>query len=191
MHVARRSLIVKTTLMVILVAWLSSAVAQFEVIGTATGSVDGEQRTWYALGYEGEAGLDGTARLQEMPAGLATYVFIDLQVHAEDRYMVEGTLSITGTRYGGLEGCPCAFDESEVLYFSTSSMFEGVYKSLESEVVVESFEVIGDGVAAVRGTYTAVLGFVENVMSGGDPDPADVVQVSGEFVMDRLIYEAP
>lgn len=182
---------VRNALVVLVACWLSTAAAQFEVIGTAKGSLNGEARTWYALGYEGEDGTDGTALLKAMVAGPMRYYTLDIQAHAEERYMVAGTLTITGTTFNDIAECPCTFEESEVLYFPSSSMFEGVYQSIESDVTLDSVEVTGDGVASVHGTFAAVLGLVENVMSGTGPDPERTVAVSGEFVIDRIPYEAP
>jgi hypothetical protein len=191
MNSERRGAVLRTAALILLLCCVMTAAAQFAVIGTATGSLDGEARTWYVLGYEGEDGTDATASLKALVMGPVSHHTLDIQAHAEERYVVAGTLTLTGTTFGGLDACPCALDESEVLYFPSSSMFEGVYQSIESEVVVESMEVIGDGVASVHGTFSAVLGFVENVMSGAGPDPDRTVEVSGEFAIDRMPYEAP
>lgn len=183
----------KVKLVIVTLAALSlgTAAAQFEVIGTVTGTLDGAERTWYALGYEGEDGFDATAWFRSNNFGPVSMHGLDLQVHAEKRYLIEGTLSITGTTYSDLEDCPCAFEESAVTYFPTSNMFEGVYESLEAELVVASFEVVEEEVVAIRGTFSAVLGFIENAMSGADPDPTKTLTIEGEFSMDRLPYEAP
>lgn len=182
--------IVRAAAAVVTLAGLGTAAAQFEVIGTATGSLDGEARTWYFLGFEGDEGPDGTARLEAMEVGPVVFYMLDLQGHAEERNLVAGTLSVTGTMWSGVEACPCVFDESEVMYFSTSSMFEAVYQSLESEVVLESVELADGGPVSARGRFSAVLGLVANVVSDREPDPERTIQIAGEFVIDRVVYEA-
>lgn len=191
MGIPKLGVLARAASLAILLGWMGTAAAQFEVIGTVTGSMEGETRTWYALGFEADSGPDGTAWLRGMLAGPMTYNSLDIQAHAEERYMVAGTLAITGTTFSGLDACPCSFEETEVLYFPTSSMFEGVYQSIESEVVLESVEVRGDGIVSVTGSFTAVLGFVENVMSGAEPDPDKTIEITGEFTIDRMLYEAP
>ncbi len=181
--------VVRAAVAVVLVAGAGMAAAQFEVIGTATGTLDGENRTWYFLGYEGDEGPDGTARLESMAIGPVAFYSLDLQGHAEARYLVAGTLSVTGTTWSSLESCPCTFDESEVMYFSSPSMFEAVYQSLESEVVIESIE-FADGVpVALRGRFTALLGFMESALSSGGPDPERAIEVAGEFAIDHVVFE--
>ena len=75
------------------------------------------------------------------------------------------------------------------MYFSTSSMLEGVYESLQAELVVESFEEIDAGIVGIRGTFSAVLGFIADPISGAEPDPTKTLTVEGEFSIDRLPHE--
>src|SRR5690606_1221219 len=132
-----------------------------------------------------EEGFDATGWFSSHAFGPVSTYGLDLQVHAEKRYLIAGTLSITGTTYSALEDCPCAFEESEVMYFSTYSMFEGVYESLQVELVVESFEEVEAGIVGIRGTFSAVLGFIADPISGAEPDPTKTLTVEGEFSIDR------
>ena len=79
------SLIVRVILVTFVAVSLGTAVAQFEVIGTVTGTLDGEEHTWYALGYEGEEGFDATGWFSSHAFGPVSMYGLDLQVHAEKR----------------------------------------------------------------------------------------------------------
>lgn len=171
----------------LVVVWLSNAAAQFTVIGTVTGTLDGEERVWYALGYDGEDGSDSTARLSRFGVGVASYSTLDIQAHSEQRFVIAGTLSISGI-LNSLEGCPCVVSFPEVMYFSTSSMFESVYDTLDAEVVVEALELAADGTYRVTGTFRALLGFVEHVMRN-EADPGQTIELSGTFAIERLPSE--
>lgn len=190
MNEVRGRTFVRAAAILALAGWLSTAAAQFETIGTLTATLGGEARTWFAVAYEDDGEVDGTASLTSLSVGPTTMYSLHLQGHVEPTFVIEGTLAIDATFLSPLDDCPCVIGTSEVYYFTTSSMFGDVYQSITAELVVESFEMIDDGVAAVRGSFSALLGFVESPTSGEEPDPERSLELAGQFVIDRMLVES-
>ena len=170
-----------------LIAVLATASAQFEVTGTIEGSLDGETRNWYTLEYQSEGADDGTAWLRNLGNEMFTMMLVEIQAHDEPRYKIEGTITLGGSLTQPFEECPCTLTEVEILYFPSSSMFSNVYQSIEAEMIVDSIETADDGSIHLSGTFSAVLGLVEDVMQGTDPDPERSITVAGEFDIARVL----
>lgn len=177
----------RSALIVLLTGWVSTAAAQSVTVGTITATLGEETRTWYVLESDGDSALDSSAKLLTRPAGFSSITTLHIQGYAEERVAVEGVLSIDVVLSEGLDDCPCSIDNSEVVYFTTSNMLRDVYRSLESELVIDSFVMIGEGSASARGTFSALLGFVERPTTAEEPDPERTLQVSGEFVIERVL----
>lgn len=172
---------------VVLFAALGTAVAQFERVGVITATLDGEARIWYVLSYDGEDGSDSTATLEIVNFGVGSITSLNVQGHAEEWFSVEGALVLGGTALAALEDCPCTLTGSEIMYFATSSMFKDVYVSIDSELTIETFAMIAEDVASLSGTFSALLGFVENPVGPEEPDPERAIAVQGEFVIERMM----
>lgn len=172
-------------------AFLGASVAtaqQFTVTGTVTGTLAGEERTWYALEYQSQAeeGADGTSWLRNMGFGPVTLLSFEVEAHAQQAYGIEGTLLLSGM-LGSLD-CPCVADEVDIRYISTPSMLEDVYAMLEGELVVATLEMSDDGTYRVTGTFRALLGHVEDLRTD-EPDPEQTIEVAGEFALDRVLSD--
>lgn len=161
---------------------LSVAAAQFEAVGTITATLGDEERTWYPLEYQGES----SAVLSTMSYSNRNIHSLHIQGHVEETYAVEGVLSIDATFTSELEDCPCVLTSGDVMYFPTSSMFSDIYVSISMEVTIDSIEVVADGVATARGSFSALLGHVADLSSGEGPDPEQTLEIAGEFVIERL-----
>lgn len=170
-----------------LLAWLGVAVAQFEVTGTIEGTIDGENRTWYTLEYASEEGLDGTAWLNNYGNDVFTMMFLEVQAHDEPRYKTQGTLTLGGSLTQDLADCPCVLGEPDIMYFTSTSMFADVFTTIDAELIIESAEAADDGTIRLVGTFTALLGFVENALQGTDPDPESTILVEGSFDLERVL----
>lgn len=172
-------------------AFLGASVAtaqQFTVTGTVTGTLAGEERTWYALEYQSQAeeGTDGTSWLRNMGFGPVTLLSFEVEAHTQQAYGIEGTLLLSGM-LGSLD-CPCVADEVDIRYISTPSMLEDVYAMLEGELVVATLEMSDDGTYRVTGTFRALLGHVEDLRTD-EPDPEQTIEVAGEFALDRVLSD--
>ncbi len=93
---------------------------------TLEGELNGEIRQWHIL----ERGGNSTAYYSSLGAGMQT---LTIQGHAENRYAMQGTLSINLTvMNGNLLGDP------EVSYFPESRMFPP-YSSEDNSVTLQNF----------------------------------------------------
>lgn len=164
------------------------AMAQFTVTGTVTGTLAGEERTWYALEYQAQdqGGADGTTWLRNLGFGPVTLLGFEVEAHAQETFGIEGTLLLSGM-LASLD-CPCVADEVDISYISTPSMLEDVYAMLEGELVVTTLEMSDDGTYRVTGTFRALLGLVEDLRTD-EPDPDQTIEVAGEFALDRVLSD--
>lgn len=58
--------------------------------------------------------------------------------------VLEGLLSINATVSGDLENCPCVLPGATDYYLSTPSRLSDIYRSISSELIVESFSARSD-----------------------------------------------
>lgn len=166
----RRTLPTTMVLLVLalVLALSGSVLAQSaRVLGTIEGTLGGEPRTWYALDLAGPDGSDPTASVTDFGFGLLS---ISIVAKPEQRFMVEGAISIDITVMGALD-CPCVFDDAEIVYWSSSSMFSDVYLSDEpgmARVTITRWEQVADGVFALEGEVEAELVYHEGVFAEAD-----------------------
>lgn len=161
------------------------AVAQTSTTGTVNGSLDGEQRTWHVLEHRSEEGTESSSTMGAMPGFGGESYILDVQAHSEERFSVEGALHFSGM-LDSLEGCPCELTFTDSMYWTTTSMFDEVYRALESSVVVESVAQVEDGIYRLTGRFSARLGFMESAMQE-EPDATRTVVVEGTFVLERVL----
>lgn len=159
-----------------------SAAAQNEVTGTVEAVINGESRSWYTMLLKvAETGQPTATWSDDFGATFS------IQAHPEQRFSVEGTLSIEFWAFEFPGDCPCTFPEASVIFWSTSSMFENVYEDPEATVTITSIEPVGDGVFAVEGSFSATLVFQASLRD--EPDPSDTLEVEGTFVIERMLRE--
>lgn len=164
----------------------ASALAQqgTRVIGTVEGTLADEERTWYALDYgEGEP----TASVMDFGFGLLS---ISIVANPEQRFMVEGALSIDIGVMGALE-CPCVFEDADVTYWSSTSMFSDLYVSDEpgwARVTITRWEQLADGLYALEGEVEAELVYLAGITA--NPDGERRLQLEATITIDELPEEA-
>ena len=99
---------------------------------TLEGELNGEIRQWHIL----ESGGNSTANYSSLGAGMQT---LTIQGHAENRYAMQGTLSINLTVMNGN-----LLDDPEVSYFPESRMFP-IYSSEDGSTTLQNFTVQQQG----------------------------------------------
>lgn len=161
---------------------LGSAAAQSVVTGTVDAVVNGESRTWYTMLFRAEENGQPSATWSD---DFGTN--FSIQAHPEQRFSVEGALSIEFWALEFPSNCPCTLPEASVLFWETSSMFENVYEDSDATVTLTSIEPLGDGVFAVEGTFSANLVF--QAAMGEEPDPSNTLEIEGTFSIERMPRE--
>ena len=173
--------------LLLILAFTAVALAQSpRTIGTVEGNLDGEAWTWYALDFGGPGEVEPTAYFSDFGFGLLQ---ISIVANPEQRFMVQGALSIDIAVMGGLD-CPCVFDDAEVVWWSTSSMFNEVFVSDEpgwARVTITRWEPVGEGVYVLEGQVEAELVFIERL--GSEPNADRVRRLDATFRIDELPEE--
>lgn len=134
---------------------------------TLEGELDGETRQWHIL----ERGGNSTAYYSSFGAGMQT---LTIQGHAENRYAMQGTLSINLTvMNGNLLGDP------EVSYFPESRMFPS-YSSEDGSATLQNFSMQqqGDHIH-VSGEVLGNLYRMEGI--GQDTNYDDTISINVHF----------
>ena len=134
---------------------------------TLEGELDGETRQWHIL----ERGGNSTAYYSSFGAGMQT---LTIQGHAENRYAMQGTLSINLTvMNGNLLGDP------EVSYFPESRMFPS-YSSEDGSATLQNFSMKqqGDHIH-VSGEVLGNLYRMEGI--GQDTNYDDTISINVRF----------
>ena len=166
----------------------ASVLAQgVRVLGTIDGTLGGEPRTWYALDY----GLDAdeaqpTATFSDFGFG---FLSLSIVANPEQRFMVEGAISVDITAMAGLD-CPCVFDDAEVVYWSGPSMFSDLYVSDEpgrARVTITRWEQVSDGVFALEGEVEAELVYREGIFA--EPDGARTLRLEASIAIGEVPEE--
>jgi|GEM_PF-655075 len=156
-------------------------------LGSVDASLDGEPQRWFLLEYTDEGVSDSMATFTEFAPG---FVLVSLQAHEEERYTLQGTLTINMTLMGSFDACPCPVDDVEMMYFTGTSMFSDVYLSEDVGTVsltLTRFERLSDERIAIAGEFDATLVFAASVM--GEPDPETTIRIVGTFETDELRQE--
>lgn len=156
-------------------------------LGTIEGTLGGEPRTWYALDFGGQGDIESTASFTDFGFGM---MVLSLVANPEQRFMVEGALSIDVTVMGGLD-CPCVFDDAEVVWWSTSSMFSELFVSDEpgwARVTITRWEQRDEGVFVLEGEVEAELAFLAGITA--DPDGDRTLRLEATFRIDEVHEEA-
>lgn len=165
------------------------------VLGTIDGRIDGEPQRWHQIALQGSEGTTPMSSWSRVPSRTMPTIYdVTLQGFIEPRFMLERTIAISLSLIGSLpSGCPCRYDtySASIVYLVEGSMTERLYVSHEggdAVVVIDRFEPVGNGAYHVQGTFEASLPFIADLRGG--PDPNDVVDIVGEFEVDRLPQEA-
>jgi hypothetical protein len=169
-------------------ALTSMALAQgVRVLGTIEGTLGGEPRTWYALDYGlGPEGPEPTATYSDFGFALLS---ISIVANPEQRFTVEGAISIDITAMAGLD-CPCVFDDAAVVYWSGSSMFSDLYVSDDpgrARVTITRWEQVSDGVFALEGEVEAELVYLEGLAA--EPDGGRTLRLEAVIALDEVPEE--
>ena len=127
------------------------------VADTLEGAIDDEGRQWYILKADGES----TANFSEHMPGM---LGINIQGHAEDHFVVEGSIAVSITM---MDGKPIG--GPEVSYFPDAGMFPMYTSTGDGEWHLETVEVDGD-TATVTGTYSGQLALVESMQDEADTE---------------------
>lgn len=184
-HIMRRAAAAAALLLALSLAGAALAQAP-RSLGTIEGTLGGEARTWYALDF-GEAGeVEPTATITDFGFGV---VQVSIVANPEQRFMVSGALMIDISVFGTLE-CPCTFDDADVVWFSTSSMFGEIYVSDDpgwAVVTITRWEQVDEGVYALEGEIEAELAFLESI--GTDPDAERTLRLDATIRIDEVIEE--
>ncbi len=181
----RRSRLVP--LVVVLAALFGAVLAQqAEVIGNVEGTVNGEPASWYLLEVATEEGPQATATWSSI---MGVMYDVSLQAHPERSFAIEDTISISFSLFALPDGCPCSYgsDEVEVMYWTTSSMFQDFHSSADGgsvEATIDAFEEVAEGAYRLEGTLSAELPFVPGI--GQEPDPSQGLTIEATFIVDRL-----
>jgi len=169
-------------------ALFAAALAQqTRTLGTIEGLLGGEERTWYALDYGGTGDVEPTATVTDFGFGMLQ---ISLTANLEQRFMVEGSLMIDISVMGELD-CPCVFDDADVVWWSSSSMFRELYVSDapgRARVTVTRWEQVDEGVFALEGEIEAELVFLEGI--GSEPDADRTLRLEATIRIDEVHEEA-
>lgn len=172
-------------LAVVLLAVLATGLAQ-DVTGTISARLGDEVRTWSTIGTATDDGYQATASWTSF---MDSFVTISIQGHTEAAFRVEGTLSIDATHFGSFPtDCPCDISEAEVMYWTSSSMFENVYVGEDAVVTLTTVEPLGGDAYRIEGTFSATLTFYPSAL--GEPAGDDTLAVEGSFVIERLPRES-
>jgi hypothetical protein len=182
----RRQAAVVTALLFALAVSATALAQSARVIGTLQGTLGGEQRTWYALDFDGSGPTDATATYSDFGFGM---VGISIVANPEQRFMVEGAISIDLMAMSGMD-CPCVFDDADVGYWSGRSMFSELYVSDEPgwvRVTVTRWERVSEGVFTLEGEVEAELVFLEGL--GSEPDGGRTLRLEAVFTIDEVLEE--
>ena len=188
---ATTSIISRTVLAALFVLALGLAAAGLaqsaRSLGTIEGTLGGEPRTWYALDFGGAGDVESTATVTDFGFGVLQ---ISVVANPERRFMVEGALSIDLAVMGALD-CPCVFDDADVVWWSSSSMFNELYVSDEpgwARVTIDRWEPVAEGVFALQGEVEAELVFLAGL--GSEPDGERMLRLEATFAIDEVHEEA-
>jgi hypothetical protein len=155
-------------------------------LGTIEGLLGGEERTWYALDYGGTGEVEPTATVTDYGFGMLQ---ISVTANLEQRFMVTGSLMIDISVMGELD-CPCVFDDADVVWWSSSSMFNELYVSDDpgwARVTITRWESVGEGVFALEGEVEAELVFLEGIAS--EPDADRTLRLEATIRIDEVYEE--
>src|SRR5690606_25043945 len=112
-----------------------------EQTGVIAGVLDGAELQWRTLAIDTEEGTQNTANYDVF---MERFYSFTLQGH-QGTSLIEGTLSISFTSLGGpLTDCPCDIT-GEIMYWTTTSMFNDVYMAEDAVITVLEFEELSDG----------------------------------------------
>ncbi len=115
---------------------------------------------------------------------------ISVTANPEQRCMVTGSSMIDMSVMGELD-CPCVFDDADVVWWSSSSMFSELYVSDApglARVTVTRWEQVDEGVVALEGEIATELVFLEGI--GSDPDADRMLRLEATIRIDEVYEEA-
>lgn len=178
---ARRRLIATLTLVGLLISGVALAqlLAGQPVSGTISGTLGDQEFTWHTHLHDlGDEPEENTATYSDF-MGTVDYT---LQGHIDGAF-IENALAISFIHFTGepLE-CPCTF-EGEVIYWTTSEMFNNLYSG-EGEVIVEELVKLDDSSYSMRGSFSGTLEFYESMMQG--PVAGSELPVQLTFDIERV-----
>lgn len=131
-----------------------------------SGSVDGEARQWHVL--RGEDGK--TASYSEVSPGIHT---VTVQAHRQNRYEVEGSVSVTFTLMDD------EILDAQAIYFPQARMTPNyIDENAQGGLMLEHVD-LGGATARLTGRYEGELAYKSSMFS--EPDPANTISLVVEF----------
>ncbi|MDZ7801155.1 MAG: hypothetical protein U5K81_10230 [Trueperaceae bacterium] len=170
-------------LSVLVFAMIAGVALAQDVTGTITARMGGVERTWNTLGFDHPDGYQATASWSFL---MDRFVSVSIQGHPGTSPQLEEALAIDVSTFDGFPtDCPCRIQQADVMYWSTSSMFEDVYIGTDAEVTFTVVEPLDDDTYRVEGSFSATLAYQARL--GGPLDEGgDVLAVDGTFTVESL-----
>lgn len=152
----------------------------FETVGSIDATLGGEDRSWNVLRGETERGPASTSIYQTRDAFGSAVHMLTLNAHTGTRPTTRDMISLSINTTEALETCPCTLGNQTIEYFVS---FSEVYRSRDAEIVLERFELAGDGWYHAAGRFSGTLAPAEESAGaqGGEPMP-----IEGSFDIERV-----
>lgn len=141
---------------------------------SVTGTLDGDEREWHVVTHsEGS-----TANFSEIAPGMYT---VTIQAHREQRYALEGTLSID---FMVMNGQPM---NASLMYLPEDNMIPHYGTEGETaSVQFDTLEIDGE-TARLKGSVETTLLYLASIAEGHDPD--DTLDVAVNFDVEAIRQE--
>jgi hypothetical protein len=180
-----RIVTVATLLLALLVG---AALAQAEVSGTATGTIDGEAAAWSTYTQERQGQMVNTASwIEPMPGtGIRSYTIL-AQTEPVLFGVSEGAIMISIETLGEIGPCPCAFADAELVFFTEKTFSSNFYVTNDATVTFDVLEELDGDTFRVTGSFAGEPAFRADFMTPEDRE--DTVMIEGTFEIERMSRE--
>lgn len=142
-----------------------------EVIGTVTGTIDGQERTWFLTSQDGQSQSDFSEMGSIVDVSILAHASLDTVMSTKDGLMLSWTVfDMANPEPQG----------AELRYMAGDSFMQAYTAPEDAPVMLDlsTFAKLTDGLH-VAGTVSGTLGWSEG--AGADPDMADSRDVSITF----------
>ena len=147
-------------------------------VGTLTGTLNGEDRTWTALYMVRNGNPTGTSSYQTRTvAGTETHS-LSLGGHVGATLSSDGSLRVSVMATEPLDDCPCTFTNETVEY--VVDLPDDVWEARQATVTIDVFYQNGDGTFGAEGSFAGTL-----VRTDGSSDQE--MPVEGTFDVRKIM----
>lgn len=151
-----------------------------EPTGVITGTLGGAELQWQTLAIDTPGEVQSTATYSILMDRFYNY---SLQGH-QGSSLIEGAVTIAFSSVtGAFTDCPCEL-EGEIMYWTTTAMFEDVYLAQDAIITILEVEELAEDVLRLVGTAEGQLNFYPNLMNQEQTDETAEIQL--EFSVNQV-----